>query len=153
VEAATRLARLRSDLAAAAGPSLGSAKEPALTPVWRRLVGCQHPVPVLPVRPHDARARARISTRISRFDRIFRCEPTAIEAVAAGGSSACAVRRLTGIIGCSRHRALCYNLTSHSLRTSPPDRRHTPRKGVARVAGNHRPGRRVSLRAGELGAG
>jgi hypothetical protein len=39
VEAATRLARLRSDLAAAAGPSLCSAKEPTLTPVWRRLVG------------------------------------------------------------------------------------------------------------------
>jgi hypothetical protein len=37
MEAASRLARLRSDLAAAAGPSLGSAKEPALTPVWRRL--------------------------------------------------------------------------------------------------------------------
>ena len=60
VKAATRLARLRSDLAAAAGPSLGSAKEPALTTAWRRLVGYQRHVPVLPVRPHDARARARI---------------------------------------------------------------------------------------------
>jgi len=60
VEAATRLARLRSDLAAAAGPSLGSAKEPALTPVWRRLVRCQRHVPVS-VRPHDARARAHTS--------------------------------------------------------------------------------------------
>jgi hypothetical protein len=59
VKAATRVARLRSDLAAAAGPSLGSAKDPALTPVWRRLVGYQRHVPVLPVRPHDARARAR----------------------------------------------------------------------------------------------
>ena len=62
VEAATRLARLRSDLAAAAGPSLGSAKEPALTAFWRRPVGYQRHVPVLPVRPHDARARARISS-------------------------------------------------------------------------------------------
>ena len=42
VEAATRLARLRFDLAAAAGPSLGSAKAPAPTPVWRPLVGYQH---------------------------------------------------------------------------------------------------------------
>ena len=60
VKAATRLAPLRSDLTAAAGPSLGSAKEPALTPAWRRLVGYQRHVAVLPVRPHDARARARI---------------------------------------------------------------------------------------------
>ena len=60
VEAATRLARLRSDLAAAAGPSLGSAKAPALATAWRCLVRCQSHVPVLPVRPHDARARARI---------------------------------------------------------------------------------------------
>jgi hypothetical protein len=67
VEAATRLAWLGSDLAAAAGPRLGSAEEPALTPAWRRLVGYQRHVPVLPVRPHDA--RARISSRISRFDR------------------------------------------------------------------------------------
>src|SRR5580704_5375468 len=42
VEAATRLARLRSDLAAAAGPSLGSAKAPALATAWRWLVGCHH---------------------------------------------------------------------------------------------------------------
>jgi hypothetical protein len=69
VEAATRLARLRSDLAAAAGPSLGSAKEPALTTAWPCLVRYQSHAPVLPVRPHDARARARISSRITRFDR------------------------------------------------------------------------------------
>jgi hypothetical protein len=60
VEAATRLARLRSDLATAAGPCLGSAKAPALATACRCLVRCQSHVPVLPVRPHDARARARI---------------------------------------------------------------------------------------------
>ena len=38
MQAATRPARLRFDLAAAAGPSLGSAKEPALTPVWQGLL-------------------------------------------------------------------------------------------------------------------
>jgi hypothetical protein len=69
VKAATPVARLRTDLAAAAGPSLGSAKDPALTPVWRRQVRCQRHVPALPVRPNDARARARISSSISRFDR------------------------------------------------------------------------------------
>jgi hypothetical protein len=42
VKAATRLARLRSDLAAAANPSLGSAKAPALATALRRLAGCQH---------------------------------------------------------------------------------------------------------------
>src|ERR1700730_2252471 len=55
MEAATGLTRLRSDLAAAAGSRLGSAKELALTPAWRRLVRCQRHVPVLLVRPHDAR--------------------------------------------------------------------------------------------------
>jgi hypothetical protein len=68
MEAATRLARLRSDLAAAAGPSLGSAKELGLTPVWRCLVGSHHHVPVLPVRPHDARARFAHTSCIVRFD-------------------------------------------------------------------------------------
>jgi hypothetical protein len=68
VEAATRLARLSSDLAAAAGPRLGSAKAPALATTWRCLVRCQSHVPVLPVRPHDARARAHTSC-IVRFDR------------------------------------------------------------------------------------
>jgi hypothetical protein len=67
MEAATRLAWLSSDLAAAAGPSLGSAKAPALATAWRRLVGYQRHVPVLPVRPHDARARAHISC-IVRFE-------------------------------------------------------------------------------------
>src|SRR6476646_10521791 len=61
VEAATRLARFRSDLAAAAGPSLGSAKEPALTPAWRRLVGYHRHVPVLAVRPHVPRLELRFS--------------------------------------------------------------------------------------------
>ena len=67
--AATRLARLCSDLAAAAGPRLGSGKAPALATARRCLVRCQSHVPVLPVRPHDARARARISSCITRFDR------------------------------------------------------------------------------------
>jgi hypothetical protein len=67
MEAATRLVPLRSDLAAAAGPSLGSAKEPALTPGWRRPVGYQRHVPVLPVRPHDARARARTLVALINF--------------------------------------------------------------------------------------
>jgi hypothetical protein len=56
MEAATRVARLCSDLAAAAGPRLGSAKEPALTTAWQRLIRCHRHVPVLLVRPHDARA-------------------------------------------------------------------------------------------------
>jgi hypothetical protein len=43
-----------------AGPSPGSAKEPTLAPVWRRLFGYHHHVPALPVRPHDACARALI---------------------------------------------------------------------------------------------
>jgi hypothetical protein len=38
-----------SDLAGAAGSRLGSAKEPALTPAWRRLVGYQRHVPDLPI--------------------------------------------------------------------------------------------------------
>jgi hypothetical protein len=59
MEAATRLARLGSDLTAATGPSLGSTKAPALAAAWRCLVGCQSHVPALPVRPHDARARAQ----------------------------------------------------------------------------------------------
>src|ERR1700692_4104768 len=59
MEAATRVARLCSDLAAAAGPRLGSAREPALTTAWQRLVRCHRHVPVLLVRPHDARAHAR----------------------------------------------------------------------------------------------
>src|SRR6185503_1533098 len=41
--------------ATAAGPSLGSAKAPALTPAWRRLVGYHRHVPVLAVRPHVPR--------------------------------------------------------------------------------------------------
>ena len=41
VEAATCPAWLGSDLAAAAGPSLGSTKAPALTPVWRCLIGTE----------------------------------------------------------------------------------------------------------------
>jgi hypothetical protein len=66
--AATRLARLCSDLAAAAGPRLGSGKAPALAKARRCLVRCQSHVPVLPVRPHDARARAHTSC-IVVFDR------------------------------------------------------------------------------------
>jgi len=60
MEAATCPARLRSDLAAAAGSRLGSAKEPTITTHWRRPVRCQHHFSVLSVRPHDARARARV---------------------------------------------------------------------------------------------
>ena len=59
MEAATCPARLRSDLAAAAGSRLGSAKEPTITTHWRRPVRCQHHFSVLSVGPHDARA-ARI---------------------------------------------------------------------------------------------
>jgi hypothetical protein len=57
MEAATRLVWLRSDLAAAAGPRLGSTKAPARATAWRCRVGCQRHVPAPPVRPHDARAR------------------------------------------------------------------------------------------------
>ena len=60
VEAATRLAWLRPDLAAAAGPSLGSTKAPPLATAWRGVVTCRHHFTSFPVRPHDARARARI---------------------------------------------------------------------------------------------
>jgi hypothetical protein len=55
----------RSDLAAAAGPRLGSAKEPAPTPARRRLVRCQRHVPVLPVRPLT-RAHARAYYDVTR---------------------------------------------------------------------------------------
>ena len=66
--AATRLARLCSDLAAAAGPRLGSGKAPALATAWRCLVRCQRHVPVLPVRPHDARARAHTRSAFPWFE-------------------------------------------------------------------------------------
>ena len=64
MEAATRPARLGSDLAAAAGSRLGSAKEPTITTHWRRPVRCQHHFSVLSVRPHGARARARIQVAL-----------------------------------------------------------------------------------------
>jgi hypothetical protein len=62
-------ARLRSGLAAAAGPRLGSAKAPALPTAWRRLVRCQRHASVLPVRPHDARAHARTTLILLSFRR------------------------------------------------------------------------------------
>jgi hypothetical protein len=50
VEPATRLARLRSDLARAAGPRLGSVEAPAFATAGRRLVGCQRHGSVLQVK-------------------------------------------------------------------------------------------------------
>jgi hypothetical protein len=73
-----RAAEDRRVAASTVANRLGSAKVPAFATVWRWLVGCQHPVPALPVDPMT-RAHARayyalsVSTDLSAALAVFFC--------------------------------------------------------------------------------